>query len=324
MGGINKNPICAGFDVEENNREIIFKTVERICGGVLSISRLLLIKQVSILISHISKGDIYRATLCRVLSFLKNNEYLSNHWTSLILPLERYLHDYFKRIFTGKLKLNKDSSADLKAVIYNPYLENVIARLDAWPGYFSDFKKAEVTIKQVLLKSWEASVRPHTDHFREPLNGRCKMSVRWVMSTNHKDIGTLYFLYRFTCGLVSNTLNNVALMKQAYMFTLFLLVAYMVTYTEDFLGWSVGVYLTVVYILIVWAVLECVLLICDFFIWAIKCIVLIPYRVLHTLCFGSRREQEDVVELLTNIFIGGGAVVTVLKIFACACGLHST
>ena len=88
MGGINKSPTCAGFDVEENNREIIFTIVKRICGGMFSLGTLLLIQQLSILLSHVFRGGLFRVILFVILSFLKNNLYFSNQWSSLILPLQ--------------------------------------------------------------------------------------------------------------------------------------------------------------------------------------------------------------------------------------------
>ena len=88
MGGINKSPTCAGFDVEENNWEIIFTIVKRICGGMFSLGTLLLIQQLSILLSHVLRGGLFRVILFVILSFLKNNLYFSNQWSSLILPLQ--------------------------------------------------------------------------------------------------------------------------------------------------------------------------------------------------------------------------------------------
>ena len=97
----------------------------------------------------------------------------------------------------------------------------------------------------------------------------------------------------------------------------------MVVFPNHCLYWFVDIYLIVVYVLIAWLLLECLIVVSEFLFWLVSLPFYRLYHVLYTLCFGHDSEQEDLVELLVNIFLGCGAVVTILKILLCACGFYT-
>src|SRR3546814_18695871 len=60
-----------------------------------------------------------------------------------------------------------------------------------------------------------APVHGHADHAHDEHDHKPGFFVRWFMSTNHKDIGTLYLMFAIVAGIVGGVMSGMMRLELA-------------------------------------------------------------------------------------------------------------